>query len=85
MSPQSERVCREPTKKVYIDKQERIKPNSSSNHNIDEPDIHVAKLKQEIQRKVREQEARKAEILKGVKIKKWGIKSWEFWERENRM
>ena len=28
---------------------ERVKPNSSSNHNTDESNIHVAKLKQEIQ------------------------------------
>ena len=54
------------TKEVYIDKQERVKPNNSSNHNTDEPDIHVAKLKQTIQRKHREQEARKAEVMKGI-------------------
>ena len=28
---------------------ERVEPNSSSNHNTDESNIHVAKLKQEIQ------------------------------------
>ena len=38
----------ETTKEVYIDKQERVKANSSSNRNTDEHDIHVAKLKQEI-------------------------------------
>ena len=59
-------INNETTKEVYIDKQERIKPNSSSNHNTDEPDIHVAKLKQKIQREDKKQEARKAEIMKGV-------------------
>ena len=54
------------TKEVYIDKQERVKPNNSSNHNTYERDIHVAKLKQAIQRKHREQEARKAEVMKGI-------------------
>ena len=49
---------------MYIDKQERIKPNSSRNHNTDQLDIHVAKLKQKTQRKDREQEARKPEITK---------------------
>ena len=54
------------TKEVYIDKQERVKPNNSSNYNTYERDIHVAKLKQAIQRKHREQEARKAEVMKGI-------------------
>ena len=49
----------EATEEVYIDKQERIKSKSSSNHNTDKPDIHVAKLKQEIQIKDREQKASK--------------------------
>ena len=53
-------------KKWYIDKQKRAKPNSSRNHNTDESDIRVAKLKQEIQRKHTEQEASKAEIIKRV-------------------
>ena len=54
------------TKEVYIDKPERAKPNSSSNHNTDESNIHLAKLKQEIKIKHTEQEASKAEIMKGV-------------------
>ena len=45
------------TKEVYIDKPERVKPNSFSNHNTDKSNIHVAKLMQEIQRKNAEQEA----------------------------
>ena len=59
-------IYNETIKEVYIDKQKRIKPNSSRNHNTDEHDIHVAKLKQEIQRKDRQEEARKAEIMNGV-------------------
>ena len=31
-------IHNEATKGVYIDKKERVKPNSSSNHNTDEPD-----------------------------------------------
>ena len=33
-------IYNETTKEVYIDKQKRIKPNSSSNHNTDKLDIH---------------------------------------------
>ena len=36
------------TKEVYIDKPERVKANSFSNHNTDKSNIHVAKLMQEI-------------------------------------
>ena len=46
-------VYNETTKEVCIDKQERIKPNSSSDCNTDKPDVHLAKLKQEIHRKDR--------------------------------
>ena len=46
-------IYNETKKEVYIDKQ-------------DESDIQIAKLKQEIQRKDRKQEARKAEIMKEV-------------------
>ena len=60
------KIYNKTTKEVYIDKQERVKPNSSSNHNTDELDIHVAKLKQEIQRKHREKEVSEADIMKGV-------------------
>ena len=59
-------INNEITKEVYIDKPERAKPNSSSNHNTDESNIHLAKLKQEIKIKHTEQEASKAEIMKGV-------------------
>ena len=59
-------IYNEITKEVYIDKPERAKPNSSSNHNTDESNIHLAKLKQEIKIKHTEQEASKAEIMKGV-------------------
>ena len=54
------------TKEVYIEKPERAKPNSSSNHNTDESNIHLAKLKQEIKIKRTEHEASKAEIMKRV-------------------
>ena len=54
------------TKEVYIDNPERAEPNSSSNHNTGEYNIHLAKLNQEIKRKHTEQEASKAEIMKGV-------------------
>ena len=59
-------VYNEITKEVYIDKPERAKPNSSSNHNTDESNIHLAKLKQEIKIKHTEHEASKAEIMKRV-------------------
>ena len=59
-------VCNEIKKEVYIDKPERAKPNSSNNHNTAEYNIHLAKLKQEIKIKHTEQEASKAEIIKGV-------------------
>ena len=41
-------IYNEITKEVYIDKPERVKPNSFSNHNTDKSNIHVAKLMQEI-------------------------------------
>ena len=59
-------IYNEITKEVYIDKPERAKPNSSSNHNTDESNIHLAKLKQEIKTKHIEEEANKAEIMKEV-------------------
>ena len=59
-------VYNEITKEVHVDKPERAKPNSSSNHNTDESNIHLANLKQEIEIKHTEQEASKAEIMKGV-------------------
>ena len=59
-------VYNEIAKEVHIGKQERVKPNSYRNHNADESDVQVAKLKQEIQRKYTEQEASKAEIMNRV-------------------
>ena len=59
-------VYNEITKEVCIDKPETAKPNSSSNYNTDEYNIHSAKLKQKIKIKYTEQEASKAEIIKGV-------------------
>ena len=38
-------IYNEITKEVYIDKLERVRLNSYSNHNADESNIHVAKLK----------------------------------------
>ena len=69
-------VYNEIKKEVYIDKPERAKPNSSSNHNTDESNIHLAKLKQEIKIKHTEQEASKAEIMKQV-IENSGNRSQE--------
>ena len=54
------------TNEVYLDQPERAKPNNSSHHKTDESNIHLAKLKQEIKIKHTEQEASKAEIMKGV-------------------
>ena len=59
-------IYNEITKEVYIGKPERTKPNNSSNHNTDESNIHLAKLKQEIKIKHTEHEASKAEIMKRV-------------------
>ena len=59
-------IYNEITKEVYIDVPERAKPNSTSNHNTDKSNIHLAKLKQEIKIKHTEQEASKSEIMKGV-------------------
>ena len=69
VTPQTDNIImvyNEITKEVYIDKPKRAKPNSSSNHNTDEYNIHLAKLKQEIKMKHTEQEASKTEIIKGV-------------------
>ena len=81
-------IYNEITKEVYIDKPERVKPNSSSNHNTDESNIHIAKLKQKIQRKHTEQEASKAEIIKGFVenkeiIQELKVKSCEKGETES--
>ena len=48
-----------------MDKQERIKPESSNNHKTDRPDIYLDKPKQKVQRKDQEeQEVRNTEIRK---------------------
>ena len=50
---------------VYIDKRERIKLESSNNHNTDRLDIYSYKPKQKIKRKDQgEQEVIKTEITK---------------------
>ena len=61
-------IYNETTKEVYIQARKN-KLKSSSNSNIEKPDIQVAKLKQEIQIKGGNQEARKLEILKRAKEK----------------
>ena len=73
-------IYNEITNKVYLD--------SSSNHNTDESNTDAAKLKQEIQRKHREQEAAKAEIMRGVVengeiIQELEVKSCEKGKTEN--
>ena len=41
----------ETTTEVYIDKEERIRPENFNNHNTDRPDIYLNKPKQEMKRK----------------------------------
>ena len=53
------------TTEVYIDKEERIRPENSNNHNTDRPDIYLDKPKQEVKRKDQwEQEIRNTELMK---------------------
>ena len=60
-------IYNETATEVYIAKQERIKPDSSNNHNTDRPDTYLDKPKQEIKRKdQRKQEVRKTEIMKKI-------------------
>ena len=62
-------IYNETTKEVYIDKQERIKPESSNNYDTDRPDINLDKTKQEVQRKDQgEQEVRMTEVMKNVEL-----------------
>ena len=62
-------IYNETTTEVYIDKQERIKPESSNNHDTDRPDINLDKIKQEVQRKDQgEQEVRMTEVMKNVEL-----------------
>ena len=39
---------------VYMDKQERIKPESSNNHKTYRPDIYLQNPKQEVREKIKE-------------------------------
>ena len=58
-------IYNETTTEVYIDEEERIRPESSNNHNTDRPDIYLDKPKQEVKRKDQvEQEIRKIELVK---------------------
>ena len=73
-------IYNEITKEVYLD--------SSSNHNTDESNTDAAKLNQEIQKKHTEQEAAKAEIMRGVVengeiIQELEVKSCEKGKTEN--
>ena len=53
-------IYNETTTKVYVEKQETIKPKSSNKHNTGRPDIYLDNPKQEGQRKGQgEQEVRK--------------------------
>ena len=58
-------IYNETTTKVYIDKEERIRPENSNNHKTDTPYIYLDKPKQELKRKDQgEQEVRNIELVK---------------------
>ena len=58
-------IYNETTTEVYVDKEERIRPENSNNNNTDRPDIYLDKPKQEVKRKDQgEQEVRKIELVK---------------------
>ena len=58
-------IHNETTTEVYIDKEERIRPENSNSHNTDRRDIYLDKPKQEVKRKDQgEQEVRKIELVK---------------------
>ena len=58
-------IYNETTTEVYINKEERIRPDNSNNHNADRPDIYLYKPKQEVKRKDQgEQGIRKTELVK---------------------
>ena len=44
-------IYNETTTEVYIDKEERIRPENSNSHNTDRRDIYLDKPKQEVKRK----------------------------------
>ena len=44
-------IYNETSTEIYIDKEERIRPENSNNHNTDRPDMYLDKRKQEIKRK----------------------------------
>ena len=53
------------TTEVYIDKEERIRPENSNNHNTGRPDIYLDKPNEEVKRKDQgEQEVRNTELMK---------------------
>ena len=58
-------IYNETTTEVYINKEERIRPDNSNNHNTDRPDIYLHKPKQEVKRKDQEEQGiRKIELVK---------------------
>ena len=58
-------IHNETTTEVYIDKEERIRPENSNSHNTDRRDFYLDKPKQEVKRKDQgEQEVRKIELVK---------------------
>ena len=58
-------IYNETTTEVYVDKEERIRPENSNNNNTDRPDIYLDKPKQEVKRKDQgEQEVRKIALVK---------------------
>ena len=60
-------IYNETTREVRRHKQERIKSESSNNHNTDRPVIYLDKPKQKVKRKdQREQEVRKTKIMKKI-------------------
>ena len=42
-------IYNETATELYIDEEERIRPDNSNNHNTDRPDIYLDKPKQEVQ------------------------------------
>ena len=58
-------IYNETTTEVYIDEEERIRPESSNNHNTVRPDIYLDKPKQKVKRKDQvDQKIRKIELVK---------------------
>ena len=58
-------IYNETTIEIYREKEEKIRPQKSNNHNTDRLDIYLDKSKQEVQRKDQgEQEVRKTKLVK---------------------